>query len=423
MTTAQPLTLDILRAAVSGSAVAFRLRARLQPAGGVGDKVFPPTYAAGERATTKYAFEERVVDGAPVATVLLDSVQSQANRVELALLEAWEAGKAHFPVIGVDFTAAPETADIGLLTTLQAPHRIADALLRDAVTDDGTPFRAHPIGLAYTNARVHAATPVYAACPTALIFGVWDSTGPKGGLGAKFQRALVSEIVGIDAKAGVKTSSRLDPAAIEGVFIYERATDATDWTANPDEAALDKGKPKPFSRSGSGGDKGKASAANHSNIPPTIETATGGVTVAYAEQTAVLSLVALRRLRFPTTVDGSVVPAEGRRAVEGAARTALAALGLLGLALQRQQGQDLRSRCLLVPEGKAKLELLDGDGGATTYALDIATLTEILAAAHAEAEAVGMGWQREPLRLKPADKLVDLIRRSRAQQVEAGGAA
>ena len=55
------------------------------------------------------------------------------------------------------------------------------------------------------------ATALFELCPTALVFGMWDSTGPKGGLGAKFERAMVAEIVGIDAVYGVKTSSRIDP--------------------------------------------------------------------------------------------------------------------------------------------------------------------------------------------------------------------
>jgi len=41
-----PLTIDMLRDAVEDDA-AIRYRARLQPAGGPGDKVFPPTYAGG----------------------------------------------------------------------------------------------------------------------------------------------------------------------------------------------------------------------------------------------------------------------------------------------------------------------------------------------------------------------------------------
>src|SRR5690606_16333990 len=63
-------------------------------------------------------------------------------------------------------------------------------------------------------ATLRNATPIFELCPTALVYGIWDSTGPKGGLGVKFQRAVVSEIIGIDASLGVKTSSRIDPLGI-----------------------------------------------------------------------------------------------------------------------------------------------------------------------------------------------------------------
>ncbi len=43
------------------------------------------------------------------------------------------------------------------------------------------------------------ATPLYRLSPASLLFGMWDSTGPKGGLGAKFERAIVSEVAGIGA--------------------------------------------------------------------------------------------------------------------------------------------------------------------------------------------------------------------------------
>ena len=47
----------------------------------------PPTKAAA------YATELRNINGEEVNCVLLDSVQSQANRMELALLEEWASGK------------------------------------------------------------------------------------------------------------------------------------------------------------------------------------------------------------------------------------------------------------------------------------------------------------------------------------------
>ena len=77
------LDLKTLKQAVSGTAVAFRCVTDYQPVGGPGDKVFPPTYEGG-----KYAIEERVdpKTGEVHQCVILDSVQSQANRMEEALL-------------------------------------------------------------------------------------------------------------------------------------------------------------------------------------------------------------------------------------------------------------------------------------------------------------------------------------------------
>ncbi|MHB9096767.1 MAG: type I-G CRISPR-associated protein Cas7, partial [Syntrophales bacterium] len=79
------LTLDDLKQAMAGHAAAFRCITEYQPAGGEGDKVFPPSYAEG-----KYAVEKRVVGSKTVDCVLLNSVQSEANHMELALRDAWE---------------------------------------------------------------------------------------------------------------------------------------------------------------------------------------------------------------------------------------------------------------------------------------------------------------------------------------------
>src|SRR5437588_13073936 len=106
---AQALNFTALKDAVSGSAAAFRCRRRLQPAGGEGDKVFPPTFAG-----AVYAVEQRRVSGRsdPATCVLLDSVQSQANRMELALQEALDAGDIKIPVLEVDFTEHGPTGDV-----------------------------------------------------------------------------------------------------------------------------------------------------------------------------------------------------------------------------------------------------------------------------------------------------------------------
>ncbi len=409
-----PITLDILKAAVAGGAVAIRAVTRLEPAGGPGDKVFPPTYVKDGRAETKYAMERRHIDGRVVDTVLLDSVASQANRFEEALLEAWRRRELDFPVVQVDFSQEPGLEDLEQITALQAPHRIADAILRDSVLD-GKPFRFTPIGQAFTDARPNHATGMHKHCPTALIFGVWDSTGPKGGLGAKFQRCVVSEIVGIDVVAGVKTASRIDPLGIErkvgGVFAHRDP--AQEWTVDAAEARLEKNEPAPFSRKGAG-DKGTPAAINHGNIPPSIEAEAGGVTMSHAVQTTVISLAGLRRLRFSTTVDGEPLPAGSRDAAERAARTALAALALAAVAYQRENGYDLRSRSLLVAREPLMFEILGRDGGEPQkYWLERDDARRLLADAQAEQNALGLGWSREPVTLRPAPKLAELVRRSR----------
>ncbi len=152
----EDLTLDRLKNAVTGNAAALRCRRRLRPAGGDGDKVFPPTFAG-----AVYAVEQRRVPGRdqPVTCVLLDSVQSQANRMEEALQDAVDAGRISIPLIAVDFSASDPTGDVeqdrqagrlidavGAVTSLQAPHRLADAILRDS-EHEGMAFRDSEVGL------------------------------------------------------------------------------------------------------------------------------------------------------------------------------------------------------------------------------------------------------------------------------------
>ncbi len=413
------LTYDILHKATIGGVAAIRSRTRLQPAGGAGDKVFPPTYATGDK-NLRYAVEQRRIEGRDVPCVLLDSVASQANRMEEALQRAWEESELPFPVVAIDFTSLEDVSDLDKVSTLQAPHRIFDALLRDSV-DGGTLFRDTPLGKAITDATWKNATSLYRVCPTALVFGAWDSTGPKGGLGTKFQRALVSEIVAIGAVTGSKTASRLDPAGIQAnVEVFHRNDDPADYTINPDEAQKKAGKPVLFSRSGGDG-KGKPSAVNHSNVAPTIDTFAGGVTFDYAVQATVLSLPALRRLRFQTKADGTRIDGPARIQAEQAARTALAALALVAVTGLRESGFDLRSRCALIPEAPFTLELLPAESGESrVYGLTAAEARTLLQQAHDHAKELGFGWEREPIKLKPSPKLAALIQKSR--ELAAAGA-
>jgi CRISPR-associated protein Csb1 len=394
MNEAGSLKFEQLKAAVAGSAIALRRTRQFQPAGGPGDKVFPPTYEGG-----KYALEERIVGGQKVPCVLLDSVQSQANRMEQALKAAfYRPGDktAGIPIVAVDFPGEGLT-DVGWITSLDAPHRIADAILRDSLVG-GKKFRESDHGRAFTNATAQDATALFGLCPTALLLGMWDSTGPKGGQGTKVQRAMVSEIVGIDAVVGKKTSSRIDPLQIQlnAGPLFE-ATDGG-WTLEEKEAKQDKGKGVKL------GKDGKPSEAVHGNVMPSVTD--GGVTIAHAVQTTVISLAALRRLHFP--VEGKL------RDVE--AQAVLAALGLCAATLT-EADMDLRSRCLLVPTEKARWEIVDATGEATPFALGIEEAKSLLAGAVAAATKSGLPWQKDVLVLTPSRPLVELVKRSRSLQM------
>jgi CRISPR-associated protein Csb1 len=398
-----------LKDAVSGSAAALRLTLRLEA---VSPKVFPPTYEGG-----KYAEEHRYISGykytdpetgreGPVPCVLLDSVPSQANRMEFALQDAWSGGELQLPVVSVNFEKV-ENPGLSKITSLQAPHRIVDAILRDSTLGNvaaSPKFRDSDIGKQLDLLSAGYATPLLTYSPHCLVFGIWDSTGPRGGLGVKFARAIVSEIIGVNAVKGVKTSSRMDPLniKIEAGPVY-RSVDGG-WTLDEAEALKEKGKAVKFKNKIDGDAKkeGKPSSINHGNIKPVISV--GGFTIDYAEQTTVLSLPALRRLRFPAKSGEKSVPE-----VDAAARTYLAAIGLLGATLAVESGNDLRSRCILRSAHAMTWQLLGKPGDPDeSFSLDKAAALALYKDALAAVEKV-LPIHLDEIELTPEKKLIRLV--------------
>jgi CRISPR-associated protein Csb1 len=389
-----------------GGGSGLRVVTRLEPFGGPGDKVFPATYEGG-----KYATEKRRIDGQEVEAVLLDSVQSQANRMEAALLEAFRRGDCELPVLQVTI---PRSRGDSVITALDAPHRVFDAIFRDSLLGD-TRFRESPLGSRLVGSRLDNATAMFEACPTALIFGAWDSTGGEGGPhSAKFPRALASEIVGLGATYGHKTSSRIDPLGItaDAAVIYR--SDSDQWTLDEKDAVKEK---KASVKYG----KGRPSDINHSNIPPSVskDGEAGGVTISEAVQTTVLSFPQLRRLHFPD-------PATGHASAERdvAARTVLAALALYAVTLQQAEGYFLRSRCHLVPKQSAVYQLV----GVTASEVEEVPVTTDLARdalklAVGRAREAGLTWQAGVITLTPTKKLIELVRRSDEKATAEGGDA
>jgi len=413
---AEQLSFEKIRQAVAGNAAAFRCRRRHQPAGGEGDKVFPPTFAG-----AVYAIEQRRLPGreAPVTCVLLDSVQSQANRMELALQDAVDDGRITLPLVKVDFSKHDPGGDlesdpkdgglieaVGTITSLQAPHRLADAILRDSELD-GQPFRHSEIGKALNTVSLANATHLFELCPTALLFGMWDSTGPKGGLGPKFERAVVSEIVGIGAEVGdLLRGVRRDPLEIRAAVKVQKRADGS-WTIADPQAS----------------DAVAPSEINHSSVPypkrrdqKSDDNYYAGVTIEYAEQTITLSLICLRRLRFP--LNGTTA-----NQTDSLARSVLVALGLCAATLAFESGVGLRSRSLLWPDGPMVWELLERPGQPPrAFELTAKRAVSLLNEAIEAARKAGLPWREDPVTLQPSAELVELVRRSQnlARQEGAG---
>lgn len=405
------ISLTELTEAVQGGAVGVRLRIPLEPLGGPGDKVAPPTYGiVADGALTRYAEETRRIGGENVRCVLLDSVASQANRQEATLLDGVRAGDLSLPLVSTNFGDIEGLADLDRISSLQAPHRIFDAILRDSLLGNDL-FRMSLLGQAITEATPGNAAALFRYSPTTLVFGGWDSTGPRGGRGSKYERALTSEIVGIGAVPGVRAASRIDPLAIEKEAgpVYESKDGS--WTLDETDALIQKG--TPVLVTGGDGPAGRPSQVNHSNFPPSIDTRSGGVTVDRIEAITVLSFIQLRRLLFPTNGAGSSF-GDRRYAAESAARAALAALALAAVTLTFEAGFDLRSRCVLVPTADLEFELISrGTTGSTSFTLTREEALQLVAdAANAAAEA-GLPWETEEILLTPAPRLVDLIKRSR----------
>lgn len=402
----EKLTLQELNRLVGkNGAIAVRRCARLLSAGGQDEKVFPATYP--ESKGEVYLREQHIrPDGERIPCVVLDSVGSQANRMEQALKEVFYHGQneiADIPFIVADFSKAGNSIGncfIPDITSLDAPHRMADAIFRDCLLNQ-VPFPKSPVGETLNTAAASNATDLYKYCPTALIFGMWFSQGERGGLGAKFQRIISSEITGVNVEVGVENANRVDPLPIvkDAGPLYVKS-DGSGWTLDEEAARKTKqGKPE------SVGKEGKPSEVMLGNVIGEFKDR--GFTMEYAVQNTVISIPALKRLHFPDD-EGEIKPDRDQ-----AAWAALLALAIAGAQFSIDNGCDLRSRCLLIPdcEHPASWEWIGRDG--KSHEFETEDLESLVKEASKEAAERGLpAWNEKPIVLQPSPELYALVKKS-----------
>jgi len=362
---------DRLLAAVSEDRVdaGIAVQGVYRPAGG--DKVMPPTFPDGP-----YLMEHRQVDGERRKTVVLDQVPSQANRVEEALLAARDKGRIQLPLFELRVETERGTVR---LTSLEFPHRYADAYLRDSMVE-GTRFDRSEVGRRLREVRAEDARPLFERDPGSLIFGAWDSH--RKGRWPKFARFYTSSMFGLDPEQGERRSMRKDPLNLVGAIDDKNKAEA-DWEFIPEGQ---KTKGKRLSEIGHGSALGEK--------PP------GGVAISEARRSAWISLSGLERVRFGD------VPEETARL----ARATLLALALAGdrLAFDRPSVW-LRSGCDLVRERETLAFERDG-GESEPFALSADEAIEAFHELRDRTAAAGLTMESDTIVLEPMGSLAKAIR-------------
>jgi CRISPR-associated protein Csb1 len=314
--------------------VALTLKQKLTPVEGEGGVIFPPTYASEKHP---YCIDE-LADG--TKTALIDSVGSQANRMEPLFIKAAD-GRGPNPaaklVPQVDILVPDRRPD--RVSIMSAGHRLGDAIVRasDLADDAKAAFKAF---LDRGDAALIAKL-----APTSLVFGVWDSRDTH----AKLPRIVQSVVRAWNVSVLKRSATYVQ---------------AVDYVALEAFSELKK-KPTTNDRSG----KGYANALSTDDPGGII--AHGGVT-----RDVTVNLTALRRL------DG-----ENGQALRHYI------LGLALVAAAEPLDGCLRQGCLLTPDPAAPADwvLVNRDGTRRKAAL---TADTALAYAERAASAFGVGEDR-----------------------------
>ena len=370
------LTLQhLLDACSPGGASVLTSVTPLEPAAGPHASVAPAKFVSGSKSV--FAYERRFWNGEAVTAVLIDSKQSQNNRLEAAVSAAIadeDPVLTRTPRIELRFEDGQVYSDLDL------PHRAFDGQIR-AGTINGETVTSVEEYRKLRDATVNHARPLLEHSPMTLLLGGWDAS--RKSHQGRYRSILVGEIIGIladqdggaEANQSKRGGARIDPLGAR--IQLDRAGRKAIADAQKDELSK-----KTYDNSIGKNEKEGLARLGIGGIPPSLEQV-GGVTCQTIIRSHVLSFAALRALRFDSpTPEGDV-----------ACRALLAALALNGLARSDAELL-LRANCDLVETGPAVVTLDKRYGQKESFEpLSIDQAQELLSAAIDHAiQAANLTW-------------------------------
>ena len=405
-------SLDVLSKLMADSAVrGLAITRELQPLGGSGDAVSPPTFAQaeGDEKGPRYVWSERRAAAETVKTCLLDSPASQANRIEEALLALVQSGKLTLPLHRL------EVPDIGVLTDLELPHRAYDAAVGTATFADGTRWKDSSVAKQIREASRKDATALLEHAPLILVLGGWDShsgTAANAWQG-RHEKAVWSKIVAIDAFRMNRPGGRLDPMGLPSSDRVNLSGDSK-LTTDEQKTALKKLAEEQNVTKVEQGLKKLVKELSEKQtsqrlvdqglgvVPPSMDKFPRlSITMRHAEQRSVISFGVFRRIGF------------GGNDKDSVARDFLAALGILGLAALHRDGGHLRSECDLVCERTDGWQIRRDDSPDESLSgITVERSLEVVQEALGRFPSSRLAFRKDPIDLKVHESLVAAMGRS-----------
>jgi len=328
---------------------AIVIRERLRPVQGPRGVFLPPTFAAiGQARKSDYHIDDigprasdpegASRDGITANRCTVDSVPSQANRLESRLLRY---SGTYIPKITISGSRVGQP----FLDLLEVGHRVADAVLRYTADSAYRQFRDALSAFVKGDSSLLARL-----APTSLVFGHWDSR--PGGTKSKARRILRSEIVAYNVARATKRSqywSSIDPEVNED--LGQILAEAKEAASNDPET------------------KNAASQLGMTDVPAP-ESPGGVIAFGKIERTSMIALSGLRALTaFAAPATNETPRATTNQAVADPGQTLALRRYLFALSLAAVAGPsvwDLREGCILVrngpppsgdlPEGEASIK-------------------------------------------------------------------